>query len=147
MARLLSTHAAAAREAEALPALRAATREELYRRLHRARDYALASLERPLTLEELAGVACLSPNHFLRTFKQLFAVTPHQFLTARRLARARSLLAHTGRPVGEIAAAVGFESLGTFSWLFRRRVGLAPSEFRRRAHKGDFREAPRLSSG
>jgi AraC-like DNA-binding protein len=145
--RLLAAHAAASREADALPALRASTREELYRRLHRARDYAVACLERPLTLEELAGVACLSPNHFLRTFKQLFARTPHQFLTDKRLERACSWLAHGGRPVAEVAAAAGFESLGSFSWLFRRRVGLAPTEYRRRAQKGDFREAPPRPAG
>ncbi|MCG3119614.1 MAG: HTH-type transcriptional activator RhaR [bacterium] len=130
--RLLQVHQQVRKEVEALPSLRPATREELYRRLHRAKDYAAAMFAQPLMLEEMAQVACLSPNHFLRTFKQAFAQTPHQFVTQLRLERAKRLLAQTERPVTEICSAVGFESLGSFSWLFARRIGLSPEAYRRR---------------
>jgi AraC-like DNA-binding protein len=130
--RLLQVHQQVRKEVEALPSLRPATREELYRRLHRAKDYAAALFDRPLTLEDMAQVACLSPNHFLRTFKQAFAQTPHQFVTQSRLEHAKRLLAQTERSVTEICAMVGFESLGSFSWLFARRVGLSPEAYRRR---------------
>ena len=69
-------------------------------------------------------------NIILRTFRQLFHQTPYQYITARRLELARRLLAETERPISEICLAVGFESLGSFSWLFRRKVGVAPSEYR-----------------
>ena len=118
-------------EVETFPALRAATREELYRRLHRAKEFIAASFEQSLTLDELARVACLSPSHFLRTFQQAFQQTPHQFLTAKRLERAQRLLLHTELPVTEICFAVGFESLGSFSTLFRRHLGRSPEQFRR----------------
>lgn len=137
--RLLRVHQQIWREVDDLPAARPATREELYRRLHRARDYAAALFHMPLTLDELARVACLSPNHFLRTFKALFHQTPHQYLTTRRLEQARRLLLQTDLSVTEICFAVGFESLGSFSWLFRRQIGLSPEAFRRQ--KGDFEEA------
>jgi AraC-like DNA-binding protein len=127
------------REIAAFPAARPATREELYRRLHRAHDYALASLHRPVTIAELAQAACLSPNHFLRTFRQLFHQSPHQFLTAHRLARAQRLLRHTELSVTAICCQVGFESLGSFSALFRRHVDLSPEAWRRQ--NGDFQEA------
>lgn len=130
--RLLQVHQKIRKEVEALPGLRPATREELYRRLYRAKDYAAALFDQPLTLEEMAQVACLSPNHFLRTFKQAFAQTPHQFVTQLRLQRAQHLLTQTGSSVTEICAAVGFESLGSFSWLFARRVGISPEVYRRR---------------
>lgn len=130
--RLLQIHQQACKEVEALPSLRPATREELYRRLHRAKDYAAALFDQPLALEEMAQVACLSPNHFLRTFKQAFAQTPHQFVTQLRLGRAKCLLAQTGLSVTEICTTVGFESLGSFSWLFARRVGVSPEAYRRR---------------
>ncbi|MCX6046668.1 MAG: AraC family transcriptional regulator, partial [Chloroflexi bacterium] len=73
---LLAIHHATYQEIETLPALRAATREELYRRLHWARDYIASAYSQPTTLETLARIACLSPTHFLRTFKQLFHQTP-----------------------------------------------------------------------
>jgi AraC family transcriptional regulator len=133
MQRLLQLHWDVYREVEVLPAARAATREELYRRVHRAREYAAASFDTPVTLAAMAQVAELSPNHLLRTFKQAFGQTPHQYLTSLRLEQARRLLAHTDRPVTEICFAVGFESLGAFSWLFRRRVGVAPAEYRRQS--------------
>jgi len=53
-----------------------------------------------------------------------------QFLQARRLAVAQKLLATTEEDVTQIALAVGFESLGSFSWLFRRRFGVSPRGFR-----------------
>ncbi|MGH7454651.1 MAG: helix-turn-helix domain-containing protein, partial [bacterium] len=120
MQRLLRVHQQIYKEIEVLHAVRASTREELYRRLHRARDYAHAMFDQPITLDEMAQIACLSPNHFLRTFRQIFRQSPHQYLTALRLERAQKLLAGTALPVTEVCYAVGFASLGSFSWLFRR---------------------------
>jgi AraC family transcriptional regulator len=131
MERLLLVHNRVRRQVESIPALRPASREELYRRLHRARDYATACFDEPVTLNDMARVACLSTNHFLRTFKQAFHQTPHQYLTRVRLERAQRLLAQTDQPVTDVCLAVGFESLGSFSWLFRQRVGMAPEAYRR----------------
>ncbi|HEX5082527.1 MAG TPA: AraC family transcriptional regulator [Blastocatellia bacterium] len=128
---LLRVHRGVRQEIESLPAMRASTREELYRRLHRAKEFIAASFEEPITIDEMAGVACLSTNHFLRTFRQAFRQTPHQFLTAQRLERARDLLLHTDLSVTEVCLSVGFESLGSFSSLFRRKVGASPEQFRR----------------
>lgn len=117
-------------EIEALLAARATTREELYRRLHRARDYANALSNTPITLNDMARVANLSPTHFLRTFKQAFHETPHRYLTARRLERAQQLLRQTDRSITDICFAVGFESLGSFCVLFKRRIGSSPLAYR-----------------
>ena len=72
----------------------------------------------------------MSPYHFHRMFKRAFRQTPMQFLQEYRLRSARRLLATTDEQVTTIALAVGFESLGSFSWLFRRRFGLSPRQFR-----------------
>lgn len=139
VSRLLQVHLNVYKEIESLPAVRVATREELYRRLYRAKEYAAAFFNTPLTLHEMAHVASLSPTHFLRTFKQVFHQTPHQYLTERRLAYAQQLLLHTDRSVTDICFSLGFESLGSFSWLFSQRVGCSPTAYR--SQKGDFREA------
>jgi AraC-like DNA-binding protein len=133
MQRLLGMHASVYREVEALPAIRAATREELYRRLHFAHDYAAALFTTPITLDDMARVAALSPNHLLRTFRQLFGQTPYQYVVARRVAYAQELLRTTDQGVTDICFAVGFASLGTFSWWFRRRVGVSPTDYRRQS--------------
>jgi AraC-like DNA-binding protein len=131
LGRMIELRGQTRREMERLSALRAATREELYRRLCRAREHLAASFTEPLTLAEMARIACLSPTHFLRTFKQAFGQTPHQYLTALRSQQAQRLLRQTDLPVVAICEAVGFASLGSFSRLFHRRLGVAPDAFRR----------------
>lgn len=128
--RLLRVHGIAAGEARCFDSVRAATREELYRRVCRARDYASAMFSESVTLADMARAACLSQNHLLRTFRQAFGETPHQFLTSRRLEEARRLLRGTDLSVIEICLSVGFESVSSFSTLFRKRFGISPSEFR-----------------
>lgn len=131
MQKLLQVHRNVLKDVEALPAVRATTREEIYRRIHRAKDFIYASLSEAITIDDMARVACLSPNHFLRSFKQVFRQTPHQYLTTLRLEKAKILLTQSDRSVTDICVEVGFDSLGSFSWLFRRRTGLSPEQFRK----------------
>jgi hypothetical protein len=73
----------------------------------------------------------MSPFHFIRRFQSVFGETPHQFRIRSRLDRAKYLLAVSDYSVTEVCLEVGFTSLGTFSDLFARRVGTAPSAYRR----------------
>jgi AraC-like DNA-binding protein len=130
MRRLLSVHQKICREVEQVAGVRASTREELYRRVHRARDFMAASFDQPITLEDVARVACLSPNHLLRSFKQVFRQTPHQFLTTIRLEAATRLLVRTGLSTCDVCLSVGFESLGSFTNLFSRSFGVSPGKYR-----------------
>jgi AraC-like DNA-binding protein len=127
---LLVLRADLRREVESFPGSRPSTREEMYRRLHRARDYIDSCFADKLSVESVARIACLSPYHFHRTFRLAFGHTPMRHLQERRLGAACRLLATTDRPVTEIVLEVGFDSLGTFSWLFRRRFGVSPRQFR-----------------
>ena len=128
---MLHVHRKVCDQIENLSGVRASTRLELYQRAHQARDYMEANLTQPIGIAEISSHACLSSHHFLRTFKQVFNETPHQYLMRRRLDRARHLLLHTDHSITEICILVGFESLGSFSWLFRQRVGLPPETYRR----------------
>lgn len=114
-----------------LPGRRAATRVELYRRLQRAR--ALADESRvPLSVDELARAACLSPHHFQRAFTALFGETPHRYAVGKRLERAARALQRSEAPVADTARAFGFASLGSFATLFRRRFGAPPAAWRKK---------------
>jgi AraC-like DNA-binding protein len=131
MERLLLLHMEVGRKVARLPAVRRGTRIEIFRRLERARDFIDSNLEKKIPLADMAAEACLSPHHFLRLFKFAYLETPHQYLTSRRIERARALLSTTDAPISEICTKVGFDSLGSFSWLFRRRVGTPPENYRK----------------
>ncbi|HYC58102.1 MAG TPA: AraC family transcriptional regulator [Thermoanaerobaculia bacterium] len=117
--------------AERLPALRAATRGELARRVAIGTSFLHANLDRAVTVAEAAREACLSPFHFHRLFASFHGVTPHRYLTQLRLTRARALLRSGTRTVADVAFACGFSSLGSFTTLFTRNVGMSPARFRR----------------
>jgi len=85
----------------------------------------------PLSLEEMAGMAHLSPFHFSRLFKQVTGVPPGTFMAALRLERAKRLLLTTELDVAEVCYEVGYESPGTFATRFSRLVGVSPGQMRR----------------
>lgn len=114
-----------------LSAIKEATRNELFRRLHTTRSYIDDNFTKELDLDQLAEVACLSPHYLLRLFKQVFRKTPHQYITELRLEYAASLLTSTDLPITQICFEVGYSSLGSFSDLFRRKMGVAPLAYRR----------------
>lgn len=105
--------------------------EESNRRMLRARDAMDRAYDQPLDIPALAGIACVSEAHFIRTFRTTFGETPHRYLQRRRVERSMFLLRESARSVTEICFAVGFTSLGTFSRTFREIVGASPLAYRR----------------
>jgi AraC-like DNA-binding protein len=101
-----------------------------FRRTVRARDLLACEVHDELSLRDVAARVGVSPSHLIRSFGALFGDTPHQFRTRMRLERAKALLAR-GDTVTDACMQVGFSSLGSFSTLFTRWVGVAPSAFRR----------------
>lgn len=106
---------------------KASTKRELYRRLCTARDYMYSCYDRPLTLSDVSKTACLAPAYFLRQFKKHFGVTPHHYLTERRLEKAADLLRSKSYSVTDACITVGFEDVSSFSKLFKKKFGMPPS--------------------
>ena len=129
---MLASQGALKRDVANLPAARASTREELWKRLNRARDYLHANLRAPIGLSDAAVAACLSPFHLLRAFQAAFGQSPHRYLTQCRLDRAKFLLEKTNIPVTAICFECGFASLGSFSSLFHKICGMSPRAWRNR---------------
>jgi AraC-like DNA-binding protein len=100
--------------------------------LHRARRLIDDCFDQPLDLEAMAREANLSPWHFLRLFRDVYDSTPHQYLQTRRLARAQQLLVAGHHSVTDVCFEGGFQSLGSFSTLFRKAVGYPPAVYRTR---------------
>lgn len=106
--------------------------------LLKTRQFIDRNYTRDLTIDRLATIANLSPFHFIRAFRVAFGQTPHQYLRDQRLARAKELLVTTPQPVTEICDQIGFQSLGSFSSLFRRLTGETPAEFRAKRRKNVY---------
>ena len=81
-------------------------------------------------LRALAAVARYSPSHFLRSFRDVFGMTPHELLTQTRLQLARDLIRDGRLAICEIAASVGYESRHAFSRSFKRATGVTATDFR-----------------
>ena len=89
-----------------------------------------AQADEPLSLSDLAGAAAMSPYHFLRTFRAVVGMTPHQYVLHTRMHRAAVRLRRTSDSISAIAFAAGFGDLSTFNRRFRRIVGMSPSAYR-----------------
>jgi AraC family transcriptional regulator len=99
-------------------------------RLQRVRDYIEAQLDGRLSLADLAGVACLSPYHFSRSFKLALGVGPQRYVMQRRLERAKTLMRRTNQPLAWIAQEAGFSDQSHLTSVFRREAGVTPGRFR-----------------
>ena len=100
------------------------------RRLNRVKDYIAANLEGDLSLREMAGIACLSSHHFARSFKAAVGETPHRYVVAQRLRRAKALLTARALSLAEVAAASGFANQAHFSRIFKQATGFTPGAYR-----------------
>ncbi|MEO8664539.1 MAG: AraC family transcriptional regulator [Ignavibacteria bacterium] len=124
--KLLLVHRDLYEEIEKLPPVKLSTKIELYKRVCRAKEFIDSSFTENITLEKISKEACLSQFHFLRLFKTVYKETPHQYLTQKRVDSALNLLRSTDKSITEICFDIGFESVSSFSWLFRRNFGLSP---------------------
>ena len=84
----------------------------------------------PVSLQDLADHAAISPYYFTRVFRQETGVTPHQYLINTRLSNARFLLRTTEDTVKDIAIQTGWGSESTFCTAFRKFTGMTPTEYR-----------------
>ena len=85
---------------------------------------------RPVALKEMASIAGMSKYHFLRVFRRLTGMTPHQYLISVRLRRAALALASSRQPVMPLPSTAGFGDLSTFNKTFRAAFGLTPTQYR-----------------
>ncbi|MGW8884347.1 AraC family transcriptional regulator [Streptomyces sp. NPDC055749] len=102
---------------------------------HSLRELLDERLLQGVTLDEAAKLLHAHPTHLVRAFSGAFGIAPHQYLTARRVDRARRLLLD-GQPPGGVAAAAGFYDQSHLSRHFKRIVGTTPGGFARGRGRG-----------
>ena len=106
---------------------------DVYKKIVMAKVYMDANFHEPIDLDRISREACLSRFHFHRLFTRIYQRTPHQYLTRKRVEQARQWLADNDLSVSEICNNVGFESIGSFSVLFKKEIGFAPQYYRNQA--------------
>ena len=103
-------------------------RQYLYLQIVRAKLFIDENFDKPIDLDKIADAACFSKFHFVRTFRSIYGRTPHQYLTQVRIDRSKELLAD-GETVAAACFKVGFDSITSFTGLFKRRTGMTPRQF------------------
>ena len=100
-------------------------------RLARALALIEARLDEALAVNDIAAAVHLSPFHFARMFRRSTGLSPHEFITRRRLDRAKHLLAGTEHSMLEIAHIVGYRTQAHFTRVFHEGTGTTPRRYRR----------------
>lgn len=109
--------------------LKPATRKDLYRRVQTGRAYIDSCFLNTITMESVARVCSLSEYHFFRIFKQVYGISPYQYVIKKRIEFAKEILKDGRHQITEVAYAAGFTDLFTFSKIFKKHVGIAPSKY------------------
>lgn len=100
-------------------------------RLKNVLTYIRNHYDSPITLEELASVAGMSPRYFCRAFAQITGKTPIAYLNYYRIETAGERLLMTNETITDIAMSCGFNDASYFSKIFTREKGVSPSQYRK----------------
>lgn len=83
-----------------------------------------------ITIERLSDEVALSPYYLIRLFHRTYKLTPHQYVMQLRIKKAKELLVNSDLSITAICTDIGYQSLGSFSTLFTKTVGIPPSAYR-----------------
>ncbi len=106
----------------------------LYRRIVQAKLFIDNRFHDTINLDDIADEAFFSKFHFIRLFKMTYGKTPHQYLTSVRIEKAKLLL-QTGIAIADVCFAVGFDSISSFTGLFKRITTTTPSFYQKQQLK------------
>ncbi len=100
-------------------------------RITKVTRYVMEHLSDHITIKELASEACLSPEHFIRLFKNITGTTPMQYITRKRMEKSQHLLFTTNMSIKNIAFTLGYTDSSYFVRVFKCTLGITPLEYRK----------------
>jgi AraC family transcriptional regulator len=93
--------------------------------------YIQSNLSGAILVTVLARIACMSCSSFHRRFRARFGLTPHMYITLKRVEFAQALMLTTDHPLSQISLACGMTDQAHFTRIFRRLIGKTPGQWRR----------------
>ena len=133
VAQMMAVHLARSHSSRSRPARILPVRPLSGWKMRRVIEYIEDNLEGDLSLQAMAAEVDISPLYLARAFKSAVGQSPHQYVLARRIERAKELLRNTDLPVVDVALSSGFSSQSHLSHWFIRQVGVSPAVYRRQA--------------
>jgi transcriptional regulator GlxA family with amidase domain len=128
--RLVTDQVQVFKQLQSIPSVKNETRRDLCRKVLIGKDYIDSNFTENLSIAHISQIAGLSEYHFFRLFKQMMGITPYKYILTVRLNTASKLL-KSDFAVSEVAIAMGFADIFTFSKAFKKHFGVSPSSFSR----------------
>lgn len=117
---------------ENINCLKASTRKEIFRRVRIAKEYIDEHYLYIQGITELARTCLMSEYHFFRSFKQIYSITPHQYLLQKKLSVAREMIHNSNYKLSDIATICGFPDSASFSKSFKKHFSTNPSSYKKK---------------
>lgn len=130
LAQMMGVHLARSHSSQSRPVRTPPVQTMSGARMRRVIEYIEEHLDGNLSLEAMAAEVEISPVYLARAFKGAIGQSPHRYVLARRIDRAKELLRNTDMPVVDVALSVGFSSQSHLSHWFQRYVGVSPAAYR-----------------
>ncbi|WP_311481622.1 AraC family transcriptional regulator [uncultured Anaerococcus sp.] len=106
--------------------------KKVNRQIDYIKSYIDSNYNEDIKLEDLSSMAYMNKFHLISEFKQSYRITPIEYLILKRVEASKNFLISTNHTMEEISALVGFNSQSYFNQVFKKKVGLTPSQFRRK---------------
>ncbi|WP_422860565.1 helix-turn-helix transcriptional regulator [Flagellimonas sp. S174] len=116
-------------KSKSITAVKNSTQQEIMKRLLVAFEYIHDNVTKKITIKELAVSSSLSEFHLFNSFKNVFGSTPHQYMNAQKMTKAREMLQKDSLSVSEVSTLLNFPDVPTFSKLFKKTFGKSPTHF------------------
>lgn len=129
VSRLIDFHDRTVQTMSLLSQKRSATKKEIIKRLHQAEQYIRESGNEQIDLDSVARTCCLSKFFLIRSFKDVFGITPHQFQIRNKIEASKNLLKQ-GKTVSEVAETLNYPSIQSFSRQFKQHTGSSPVRYK-----------------
>lgn len=119
---------------KAIPSVKLETKKALFRKIHQGKNFIDQYFCQIKSVDEVALQCSMSEYHFFRLFRQVYQISPHQYIQKKKLELAQQLLLDKTLSVSDIALACGFNDLPTFSKCFKKRFGFSPSSIQHKSN-------------